>query len=103
MRILGILIMIAGVILFCQNQVLPALISILIGAVFAAIPKKSVPIEEETSDEENSEVVRVDTPLKKVRQPRTDIFRIKKSNKSVPVMLCDTVFSIPQCHFPECS
>ncbi len=76
MRILGILIMIAGVILFCQNQVLPALISILIGAVFAAMPKKSVPIEEETSDEENSEVVRVDTPLKKVRQPRTDIFRM---------------------------
>ena len=76
MRILGILIILAGVILFCQNQVLPALISILIGAVFAAMPKKSPPEEETPSNEENSELVRVETPLKKVRPARTDFIRM---------------------------
>ena len=76
MRILGILIILAGVILFCQNQILPAFISILIGAVFAAKPKKSPPQEEEPSNEADSELVRVETPLKKVRQASTDFFRL---------------------------
>ena len=50
MRILGILIIIAGVALFCQHLVLPSLITIVIGSVFAAIPKKSIPEEEEPSE-----------------------------------------------------
>ncbi len=82
MRILGILIIIAGVALFCQHLVLPSLITIVIGSVFAAIPKKSIPEEEEPSEEkrpsgeENSEYVRVDTPLRKVPPVTSGFYRL---------------------------
>lgn len=77
MRILGILILIAGVALFCQHQILPALITIVIGSIFTAIPKKSLPEEEEeTSGEEDGELVRVDTPLKKVPQATSVYHRL---------------------------
>ena len=76
MRILGILIIIAGIVLFCQQQILPALISIAIGAVFAGKPRKQAPVEEEGPDTEDSELVRVETPLKKVRQVTSDFHRL---------------------------
>ena len=76
MRILGILIIIAGIALFCQQQILPALISIAIGAVFAGKPRKQAPDEEESADTEDSEMVRVETPLKKVRQATSDFRRL---------------------------
>ena len=76
LRILGILILIAGLVLFCQYQYIPALISILIGAIFVGKPKKAVPEDEESPDLENAELVRVDTPLKKVRAVTTDFRRL---------------------------
>ena len=82
MRILGILIIIAGFALYCQHMVLPSLITIVIGSVFAAIPKKSVPEEEQPSEEnrpsadENSEYVRVDTPLRKVPPVTSGFYRL---------------------------
>ena len=68
MRILGILIIIAGIALFSQQQLLPALISIAIGAVFAGMPRKQAPAEDQGADTADSEYVRVETPLRKVPQ-----------------------------------
>ena len=54
----------------------------MIGSVFAAIPKKSIPEEEEPSEEmrpsgdENSEYVRVDTPLRKVPPVTSGFYRL---------------------------
>ncbi len=68
MKILGVLFVIAGFILFAQYQIPAALISILIGSFFLAYPtnKKKKP-EEEAEDSSPGEIVQVDTPLQKVR------------------------------------
>ena len=76
MRILGILILIAGVALFCQHQILPSLITIMIGSIFAVKPKKSTPEEEEPPGEEVGRLVRLDTPLKKARQVTSHFRRL---------------------------
>ena len=77
MRILGILILIAGLVLFWQYQYIPALISILIGAIFIGKPRK--PVSDETSPDDNAEdgeIVRVDSQLTKVRAVSTDHRRL---------------------------
>ena len=77
MRILGIVILIAGLVLFWQYQYIPALISILIGAVFLGKPKK--PVSDKTSQDDNpedGEIVRVDSQLKKVRAVSTEHRRL---------------------------
>lgn len=79
MRILGILILIAGLILFSQYQYLPALISIVIGAIFVAKPKPARPEEDKGPLEEappNGELVRVETPLQKVHTASLDFRRL---------------------------
>ena len=76
-RILGIVILIAGLVLFWQYQYIPALISILIGAVFLGKPKK--PVSDKTSQDDNpedGEIVRVDSQLKKVRAVSTEHRRL---------------------------
>ena len=79
MRILGIVILIAGLILFCQYQYLPALITIVIGSIFIAKPRPAPPEEDEGPPDEdppNGELVRVETPLKKVRSANADFRRL---------------------------
>ena len=77
MKILGILILIAGLILFWQYQYIPALISILIGAVFLGMPKK--PVSDDNSSDDtpvDGEIVRVVSQLKKVRAVSTEHRRL---------------------------
>lgn len=79
MRILGILVLIAGLILFCQYQYIPALISIVIGSIFVARPNPAPPEEDEGPLEDNppyGELVRVETPLKKVRMANAAFRRL---------------------------
>ena len=77
MKILGVLILIAGLILFWQYQYIPALISILIGAVFLGMPKK--PVSDDNSSDDtpvDGEIVRVVSQLKKVRAVSTEHRRL---------------------------
>ena len=74
MRILGAVIIAAGLLLFAQFQYLPALICIVIGAVFMGKPR--APKTEEQEEETDSELVRVDTPLTKVRSMNSDHRRL---------------------------
>lgn len=77
MRILGILILIAGMILFWQYHTIPALISIMIGSVFIGMPKKSEPEQEDMpldEDPPDGELVRVENPLTRAR-PASGEFR----------------------------
>ena len=69
MRILGAVIIAAGLLLFAQFQYLPALICIVIGAIFMGKPRapKRVERDGEPIEEPDSELVRVDAQLKKVR------------------------------------
>ena len=65
MRILGAVIIAAGLLLFAQFQYLPALICIVIGAIFMGKPRTPKP--DEPDEETDSELVRVDSQLKKAR------------------------------------
>ena len=78
MRILGAVIIAAGLLLFAQFQYLPALICIVIGAVFMGKPRAPKPEEadEEADGETDSELVRVDAPLTKVRSVSGDHRRL---------------------------
>lgn len=75
MKILGILIIAAGFLLFAQSQIVPSIICLLMGAIFLGKPKKQDP---ETSPDvhPDSEVVRVSAPLQKVRNVHTDHRRL---------------------------
>ena len=74
MRILGAVIIAAGLLLFAQFQYLPALICIVIGAIFMGKPRTPKP--EEPDEETDSERVRVDAPLTKVRSASSDHRRL---------------------------
>ena len=74
MRILGAVIIAAGLLLFAQFQYLPALICIVIGAIFMGKPRTPKP--EEPDEETDSERVRVDAPLTKVRSVSSDHRRL---------------------------
>ena len=74
MRILGAVIIAAGLLLFAQFQYLPALICIVIGAIFMGKPRTPKP--EEPEEETDSERVRVDAPLTKVRSIKSDHRRL---------------------------
>lgn len=74
MRILGAVIIAAGLLLFAQFQYLPALICIVIGAIFMGKPRTPKP--EEPEEETDSELVRVDSQLKKVRSGSSDHRRL---------------------------
>ena len=71
MRILGAVIIAAGLLLFAQFQYLPALICIVIGAVFMGKPRAPKPEEadEEADGKTDSELVRVDAPLTTTTAP----------------------------------
>jgi hypothetical protein len=77
-RILGAVIIAAGLLLFAQFQYLPALICIVIGAIFMGKPRLPKPLEpdEESDEETDSELVRVEAPLKKVRSINSDHRRL---------------------------
>ena len=74
MRILGAVIIAAGLLLFAQFQYLPALICIVIGAIFMGKPRTPKP--EEPDEETDSERVRVDAPLTKVRSMNSEHRRL---------------------------
>ena len=74
MRILGAVIIAAGLLLFAQFQYLPALICIVIGAIFMGKPRTPKP--EEPEEETDSERVRVDAPLTKVRSMNSEHRRL---------------------------
>ena len=77
MRILGAVIIAAGLLLFAQFQYLPALICIVIGAVFMGKPRAPKPeADEEADGKTDSERVRVDAPLTKVRSINSDHRRL---------------------------
>ena len=77
MRILGAVIIAAGLLLFAQFQYLPALICIVIGAVFMGKPRAPKLEEDEEADgKTDSELVRVDAPLTKVRSVSGDHRRL---------------------------
>ena len=69
MRILGALIIAAGLLLFAQFQYLPSLICSVSGAIFMGKPRtpKRVAEDVEPVEEPDRELVRVDAQLKKVR------------------------------------
>ena len=74
MRILGAVIIAAGLLLFAQFQYLPALICIVIGAIFMGKPRTPKP--DEPDEETDSELVRVDSQLKKVLSGSSDHRRL---------------------------
>ena len=74
MRILGAVIIAAGLLLFAQFQYLPALICIVIGAIFMGKPRTPKP--DEPDEETDSELVRVDSQLKKVHSGSSDHRRL---------------------------
>lgn len=74
MRILGAVIIAAGLLLFAQFQYLPALICIVIGAIFMGKPPTPKP--DEPDEETDSELVRVDSQLKKMRSGSSDHRRL---------------------------
>ena len=78
MRILGAVIIAAGLLLFAQFQYLPALICIVIGAIFMGKPRapKRVERDGEPIEEPDSELVRVDAQLKKVRSINSEHRRL---------------------------
>ena len=78
MRILGAVIIAAGLLLFAQFQYLPALICIVIGAIFMGKPRvpKRVEQDGEPIEEPDSELVRVDAQLKKVRSINSEHRRL---------------------------
>ena len=78
MRILGAVIIAAGLLLFAQFQYLPALICIVIGAIFMGKPRapKRVERDGEPIEEPDSELVRVDAQLKKVRSMNSEHRRL---------------------------
>jgi hypothetical protein len=80
MRVLGVLIILAGFVLFAQRQYLPTLICFGIGAVFLGKPKpeEKPPEEEEVPevDPPDGEYVRVNAPVAKVRTVQTDYRRL---------------------------
>ena len=78
MRILGAVIIAAGLLLFAQFQYLPALICIVIGAIFMGKPQapKRVERDGEPIEEPDSELVRVDAQLKKVRSINSEHRRL---------------------------
>ena len=78
MRILGAVIIAAGLLLFAQFQYLPALICIVIGAIFMGKPRapKRVEQDREPIEEPDSELVRVDAQLKKVRSMNSEHRRL---------------------------
>ncbi len=65
MRILGAVIILAGFMLFAMAQYFPAFVCLVIGAIFMGKPREKRVNEEE--EETEGELVRVDTPLRKVR------------------------------------
>lgn len=70
MRILGLLILIAGMVLFWQSQYIPGLITIVIGCIFLGMPKRREPEPDDTPPEEDppyGELVRVENPLTRAR------------------------------------
>lgn len=74
MKILGGLIIMAGFVLFAQFQYIPAFICLVIGAIFMGKPR--TPREEPEEDGQDSELVRVDAPLQKVRSTNTELRRL---------------------------
>ena len=78
MRILGAVIIAAGLLLFAQFQYLPALICIVIGAIFMGKPRAPKRVEQdgEPIEEPDSELVRVDAQLKKVRSMNSEHRRL---------------------------
>ena len=78
MRILGAVIIAAGLLLFAQFQYLPALICIVIGAMFMGKPRAPKRVEQdgEPIEEPDSELVRVDAQLKKVRSMNSEHRRL---------------------------
>ena len=76
MKILGALFIVAGIILFAQYQIFPAFICIVIGAVFMGKPKEQREETEDPDESADSEIVRVDTPLQKVRSSHSDHRRL---------------------------
>ena len=74
MKILGGLIILAGFVLFAQFQYIPAFICLVIGAIFMGKPR--TPREEPEEDGQDSELVRVDAPLQKVRSTNTELRRL---------------------------
>ena len=78
MRILGAVIIAAGLLLFAQFQYLPALICIVIGAIFMGKPRAAKRVEQdgEPIEEPDSELVRVDAQLKKVRSMNSEHRRL---------------------------
>ena len=78
MRILGAVIIAAGLLLFAQFQYLPALICIVIGAIFMGKPRAPKRVEQdgEPIEEPDSELVRVDAQLKKVRSTNSEHRRL---------------------------
>ena len=78
MRILGAVIIAAGLLLFAQFQYLPALICIVIGAIFMGKPRAAKRVEQdgEPIEEPDSELVRVDAQLKKVRSINSEHRRL---------------------------
>ena len=78
MRILGAVIIAAGLLLFAQFQYLPALICIVIGAIFMGKPRAPKRVEQdgEPIEEPDSELVRVDAQLKKVRSINSEHRRL---------------------------
>ena len=73
MRILGALIILAGFLLFALAQYFPAFICIVMGSIFMGKPKVQREEEEEGQD---GELVRVDTPLRKVRKANAEHRRL---------------------------
>ena len=81
MKILGALIILAGFILFWQYQYLPALISIVIGAIFLGKPGRSRDDAQASQDDDfpDREIVQVDNQLQKVRASSSEYRRLSFS------------------------
>ena len=90
MRILGAGIIAAGLLLFAQFQYLPALICIVIGAIFMGKPRTPKP--EEPDEETDSERVRVDAPLTKVRSMNSEHRRLAFPVDGVTKSVGDVMF-----------
>ncbi len=79
MKILGILIIAAGFVLFAQSRYVATLICLLIGAIFLGKPKyrRSAPPDTPTDeDPPDGEIVRAEAPLQKYRGTVSDYRRL---------------------------
>ena len=74
MKILGALFILAGLLLFVQYQYIPAFICIVMGAIFMGKPRTQN--DAEPDEDSEGELVRVESPLHKVRSMTGDHRRL---------------------------